>query len=144
MEHAVPRSCINGVLTWCARGTNDGRCCNAAGAKRAATSREWPRRVLEMLFPKQRTTLYVDGVNVIRHTGNQGNFLRTSARSRTADNQGRKQRVHLAGQVVGFDLPEKLHVFYVFCGQRLLVFLPGSSLRITAICQPVCADCDER
>src|SRR5262249_51034742 len=144
MEHAVPRSCINDVLTWCARGTNDGRCCNATWTKRAATSREWLRRVLEMLFPKQRATLYIDRVNVVRHTGNYGDFLRPTTRSRTADNQGRKQRVHLARQVVGFELPEKLHIFYVFCGQRLLVFLPGGSLRITAICQPIRANCDER
>src|SRR5215472_286238 len=144
MEHAVPRSCINGVLTWCARGTNDGCCCKATWTKRAATSREWPRCVLEMFFPKQCATFDIDSVDVVRHTGNHADFLGTTARRDAPHNQGRKQRVHLARHVVGFDLPQKLHIFHVFCGQRLLVFLPGCSLRITAICQPVGANYNER
>ena len=87
--------------------------------------------------PKQLAFLDVDREKVVRHTGDDGNFLGAARRNHAAGDQGREQRVHLPRLVVELHLPQQLHLADVGLCQDGFVLLPGGSLRVAAVGQPV-------
>ena len=91
-----------------------------------------------MLLPDNLAGLYVNAVNVVGNTGFNQNLLRSGRGIDTADNQWRKQRVHLARFIIQLDLPQQLHVFDGAGGEEFFILLPGGTFGVTAICKPVC------
>ena len=142
VQHAVPRDRIHRVFARRIGRADDGSCRDATGAKNAGTSTAVRGRRpagLEMLVPDNLTLFDIDGVDVIGDAGLDGDLLRATGGIDGIHDQWRKQIVHLPGLIVEFEFPEELGVFNRVDGKNFFVFLPGGSLGITTVGQPVCA-----
>ena len=139
MEHAVPGSGVDGVLTRRVRRPDDGCRGQAAGAKDIeGPAGRWRRPgTLKVLLPDEVALLDVDRIDVIRRPGYDRNLFRAARSVHAAGDQRRKQRVHYTRLVIELDLPQKLHVLDVVRGEDFLVLLPGGPLRVAAVGEPV-------
>ena len=138
-QPAVPGSDVNRVLARCVGWPDDRRGCDTARTQHVvlpAARRGFPG-AFKAFTPQQLALFDVDRENVVRHPGDDGDFLGTAVGCHAPDDQGREQRVHLPRFVVELHLPKQLHLADVGLFQDGFILLPGGALRIAAIGQPV-------
>ena len=138
-QPAVPRSSVDDVVTRIARGADDRRRGHPSGTEQVGRTRSGVRLPVsvELPGPEQFAPLHIDGKEVVRDPRDQRDFLPALRRGHVFRDEGGKQRVHLPGFVVELDLPEQLGLVNVTQREDRLVLLPGGSLRIAAVGQPV-------
>src|SRR5262249_39317363 len=90
-----------------------------------------------MPLPEKLALFGINRVDVVRYAGDNRDLFRAAAGVHAADNQRRKQRVHLTGLVIELELPQELHVLDVGRRERFFVLLPGGPLRVAAVGQPI-------
>src|SRR5262245_12185703 len=138
-QRAVPGGCVKNVFAGRVS-RSDGWCCGyAAGTQDVDASVSWRRRPrsLEVMFPEKLAFVDVNRVDVVRDAGDDHDLFGAARRRDAPYDQRGQQVVHLARLVIELDLPQQFHALDVGRRKNAFVPLPGGSLRIAAVSQPV-------